>query len=195
VISINKTLLLAVLFLTSINVHAQSCTYKQAQTKMVEFNNMMQVKNREKIAMIEKTGDSTPELETKILAMVEESATIGILLSEEFDKNENIQYADKVNPEICSQYDAIMKKHAPSGYTIVKVAVEPKVASESCSTNKLWERFGAAIQKQQKIVSKITKAELPAYMKLQTEIGQYATTDLALACIKLTEFENKLNAE
>lgn len=156
---------------------------------------MMQVANREKIAMIDKTGDSTPELEAKLLAMVEESVPIGVLLSEEFDKNENIQYADAVNPEICKQYDAIMNKHAPAGYKIAKVEVEATSVDENCTTNKLWERFGVAIQKQQKIVDKITKAELPAYMKLQTEIGQYATTDLAQACVKLTEFENMLDAE
>ena len=162
---------------------------------MVEFNNMMQVKNRKKIALIDKTGDSSPELEAKLLAMVEESVPIGILLSEEFDKNENIQYEDSVNPEICKQYDAIMDKHAPIDYKIAKVEVEATSVDENCTTNKLWERFGVAIQKQQKIVDKITKAELPAYMKLQTEIGQYATTDLAQACVKLTEFENMLEAE
>ncbi len=190
----SKIIFLLTLFISTYS-QAQNCTYKQAQTKMVEFNNMMQVKNREKIAMIEKTGDSTPELEAKLIAMVEESVPIGILLSDEFDNNENIQYTDSVNPEICKQYDALMNKHAPSDYTIAKVEVEPSKASENCTTNKLWERFGKAIQKQQAIVDRITKAELPAYMKLQTEIGQYATTDLAKACIKLAEFEKKLDSE
>lgn len=190
-----KTSSVIILLTTSSIVLANECTYKQAQTKMVEFTNMMQVANREKIAMIDKTGDSTPELEAKLLAMVEESVPIGILLSEEYDKNESIQYTDAVNPEICKQYDAVMKKHAPTGYKIAKVEVEATKSSENCTTNKLWERFGKAIQEQQALADKITKAELPAYMKLQTEIGQYATTDIAQACVKLTEFENMLDAE
>ncbi len=187
---------IALLIITN-SAWSQTCTYKQAQNKLLEFNNMMQVFNREFIAQMQKTGDSTPALEKKRLAMAEESAAVGIMLSEEFDKNNNIQYGDAVNPEICTQYDALMKKFAPKGYKAVAADAQQKPASASCTTTTLWERYGKAIQKQQKLneQGKITKPEVTQYMEISTYVGQYATTDLAKACDYLKKFEDKLNAE
>ena len=187
---------IALFFATTIS-YAQACTYKQAQNKLLEFNNMMQVFNREFIAQMQKTGDSTPALEKKRLAMAEESAAVGIMMSDEFDKNNNIQYTDAVNPEICTKYDTLMKKFAPKDYKVVAADAQQKPVNASCTTTTLWERYGKAIQKQQKLndEGKITKPEVTEYMEISTYVGQYATTDLAKACEYLEKFENKLNAE
>lgn len=176
---------------------AASCTYKEAQTKMVKFNNMMQVYNRQFIAEMEKTGDSNPALEQKRTAMAEESAVVGLLLSEEYEKNPNIKYPDSVNPEICKQYDSLMNKYALESYQAAPVKVEPQAVSNSCTSTKLWERYGVAIQKQQALASegKITKDEVNSYMKLSTEIGEFSTTDLTKACDALAQFEQKLATE
>ncbi len=174
-----------------------SCTYKEAQTKQIEFNNMMQVYNRQFIAEMEKSGEPSPALEQKRLAMAEESAAVGILLSEEYDNNPNIQSSDPVNPEICTQSDALMAKYAPEGYQVAPVTVGAQTVSADCSSTTLWERYGIAIQQQAALVSdgKITNDEVPAYMKLSTEVGEYSTTDLAKACDSLSQFEQKLAAE
>jgi hypothetical protein len=187
---------IALLFTTFISF-AQICTYKQAQNKSIEFNNMMQVFNREFIALMKETGDSTPELEKKRLAMAEESATVGIMMSEEYDNNNNIQYADAVNPEICTQYDALMKKFAPIDYKTVPADAQQKDVDADCSTATLWQRYGKAIQKQQKLNNdgKITKSEVAQYMEISTYVGEFATTDLAKACEYLQKFEKKLDAE
>jgi hypothetical protein len=187
---------IVLLFVTTIS-YAQTCTYKQAQNKLLEFNNMMQVFNREFIAQMQKTGDSTPALDKKRLAMAEESAAVGIMMSEEFDKNNNIQYSDAVNPEICTKYDALIKKFALKNYKIVAANAQQKQVNTSCTTTTLWERYGKAIQKQQKLndEGKITKQEVTEYMEISTYVGQYATTDLAKACEYLKKFEDKLNAE
>ena len=176
---------------------AASCTYKAAQDKLVEFNNMMQVYNRQFIAAMENGGEPSPALEQKRIAMAEESAATGILLSEEYDKNPNIQYPDPVNPEICMQYDGLMAKYAPEGYKVAPVTTAAQTVSADCSSTTLWERYGVAIQKQAALVSegKITKDEVPAYMTLSTEVGELSTTDLAKACASLAQFENKLAAE
>lgn len=192
-----KIFFIATLLLISSLSYAQTCTYKQAQNKSLEFNNMMQVFNRQFIAQMQKTGDSTPALEKKRLAMAEESAAVGIMMSEEFDKNNNIQYADAVNPEICSKYDVLMKKFAPKDYKVVAADAKQKPINASCTTTTLWERYGKATQKQQKLneQGKITKPEVTQYMEISTYVGQYATTDLAKACEYLKKYEDKLNAE
>ncbi len=195
----NSTLVLALSLTSAISTPSvsASCTYKEAQTKLVEFNNMMQVYNRQFIAEMESSGDTSPALERKRTAMAEESAAVGILLSEEYDKNPDIQYAGNVNPEICTQYDALMAKYAPESYQIAPVEIEAQTVSDNCSSTILWERYGVAIQKQQALVSegKITNDEVSSYMKLSTEIGQYSTTDLTKACGALTQFEKKLGSE
>lgn len=191
------TFILALHLAISTPAISAPCTYKEAQTKLVEFNNMMQVYNRQFIAEMESKRDTSPALEQKRLAMAEESAVVGSWLSEEYDKNPNIKYADEVNPEICTQYDALMAKYAPEGYQVATATIEAQTASVDCSSTILWKRYGEAIQKQSALVSagKISNDEVPAYMKLSTEIGEYATTDLAKACSSLSNFEKKLAAE
>lgn len=187
-----------ILILISSNVgYAQTCTYGQGQNKMVKFNNMMQEYSREFISLMKATGDSKPELEKKRLAMAEESSKIGILLSEESEKNNNIQFSNPINPVICDSFDALMKKYAPKGYQSQVVTVKPTATSSTCNSTSLWKRYGAAIQKQKSLVSegKITKDEVNDYMTLGTYVGQYSTTDLNKACEYLEIFEDKLDAE
>ncbi len=191
-------LLLALSLASLISAPAMaSCTYKEAQDKLVEFNNMMQVYNRQFIAEMESGGEPSAALNQKRTVMAEESSAVGILLSEEYDKNPNIQYPDTVNPDICTQYDGLMAKYAPEGYKVAPVTVEAQTASADCSSTILWERYGMAIQKQAALVSegKITNDEVPVYMKLSTEVGEYSTTDLPKACDALRQFESKLASE
>ena len=90
-----------------------------------------------------------------------------------------------------------MKKFAPKDYKVVAANAQQKPVNSSCTTTTLWERYGKAIQKQQKLndEGKITKPEVTEYMEISTYVGQYATTDLAKACEYLEKFEDKLNAE
>ncbi len=177
--------------------HADTCTYDDGQKLMVEFTNLMQVYNREFIELMQKTGDSTPELENKRLAMAEESSKVGILMAQEYEKNHNLQSSDTIDPVICESYKKLLKKYASTKHESKPVSVQPKTLGGDCSTNTLWDRYGVAIQKQRELVTegKITKEEVTSYMEIATYVGQYATTDLAKACEYMKQFEDKLVAE
>lgn len=191
-----KITLTLALISSAISANA-TCTYKQAQDKMMQVNNMLQVYSRE-IIKHRQNGQSVPaELDTKQLAITEKSAAIGILMSEAFDKNPQIQFSDAVNEEICNGYEALLKEYAPENYQAKPIVREQQSQTSDCSTNKLWEDYGQAIQKQQQLIEsgKITKQEVDAYMLLATKIGEFATTDLPKACQALKQFKQKLAAE
>ncbi len=187
-------------FLTVVGLnvgYANTCTYNDGQKLMIEFNNLMQVYSRESIALMQQTGDSTSELENKRLAMVEESSKIGILMAQEYEKNNNIQSDTAIDPKICESYKKLLKKYASKDHESKPVSVQPQSVSSDCDTNSLWERYGVAIQKQRALVldGKITRDEINSYMTISTYVGQYATTDLAKACEYMKQFEDKLAAE
>lgn len=189
------TLAFILLFLSATS--NATCTYKQAQDKMMQVNNMLQVYSQ-KIIKLRQNGEQIPaELDAKQLAITEQSAATGILMSEAFEKNPQIRFSDAVDEEICNRYDSLLKKYTPENHQVKPIVREQQTQTGDCTTNKLWENYGKSIQKQRELVEagRITKQEADAYMLLSSQIGQLATTDLAKACEALKQFDAKLAAE
>ncbi|MEB8430792.1 hypothetical protein OO007_01050 [Cocleimonas sp. KMM 6892] len=199
-----KLLLITAVALSAISVPASACNYKQAQTKMMEVNNMMQIHNRKFAASIQKGQEPNPADERVRQGLATESAAAGILLSKESEKNPNIQYGTKVNPAICAKYDGIMKKYAPAGYKKAPInragmltTKGQKSNASGCNAKNIWDRYGVAIKKQSALSKqgRITKQENGAYMSLMTRFGQQSTTNVNQACVTLSQIEKKLSAE
>lgn len=199
-----KIVIITTIALSTLATPSYACNYKQAQTKMLEVVNMMQVHNRKFAAAIQKGQEPNPADESIRQSLAEESAAVGILLGKESDKNPNIQYETKVNPEICTKYDGIMKKYAPENYKNTPIndgalltSEGEKSSASGCNPKTIWERYGVAIKKQAALSkqNKITKQENGAYMLLMTSFGQQSTTNVNEACATLTQIEQKLAAE
>jgi len=174
-----------------------ACTYGEAQTKFIEFNNMLQVYNREMAGYIQRNEEIPVKLVDKLTAMAEESAEIGMQMEAVYENNNNIQSADTVDAEICSGFDALMAKHAPASYSKTPVLEQQVRKNPSCDSEKLWDRYGKAIQKQSELTTSgaITKQENGKYMELMTLLGQYSTTDISKACDAMDQIEKKLDSE
>ena len=186
-------LLLPALALHS-HVHA-GCTYDDAQTKGIEVVNMLQVYNREQLSYIQRGEEAPASLHKKILKIDEEKNAIGIKLGQMAEAGE-IDYEGEIDPEICLAYDRIMKKHAPASYQKAEVVHTYKedLRCNSSDTNKLWERYGIAIEKESELykTGKLSKQKGAKITELFTYFGQYSTTDPKKACQVMGEIEDKL---
>lgn len=168
-----------------------ACTYEQAQKKMIEVINLQQVYNREMIEHMNK-GQEYPGEERRG-AFAEEAAAVGVLLAEVSSHIED-DVTVEIDSRVCEQYDALQEKYASASHQNAPVTVAPQPSSADCTTEKLWGRYGVAMQEQVALsqAGKFSKNDDSEFMQMGTWIGQYSTTDLAQACDYMSQYEAKL---
>lgn len=184
----------AMIFLCSTGGMAE-CTYKQAQTKMIQFNNIIQETNQ-KVAEFYAAGKTVPlELTDKVEEMFEASVPLTRKLAavaESTSKTNQLQDSTQVDEQICRQYDELIKKYKPSFNESENAIGDLK--NTKCNSGDLWTRYSAAVQEVTGLFQqgRINEKVVSEFRVLDVQIGSYATTDLPKACRLLDEYEAKL---
>lgn len=168
-----------------------ACTIETAQIKMVEATNMMQVYNQRNIDFLEKKQSPPAQFNEKFEAFVGEFNALGVRFADDMETNTQLRLDDKVDQAICDRYDTLFETYAPADYQKDDVVLEQTTSDPDCNTNELWDRYGSLIQEQAKLTldGKLDDAEQVELMRLSTELGSYATTDIARACNLVDDFE------
>ena len=194
--TISRLLLIASTLLISINVHAE-CTLKTAQTKMIETTNMMQIYNRQRVTYMEESGAIPTVFEARFTKFDQRKNELLAQFGKETDANPNIGFDDPVDQSICDGFDKLFAENAPDGYVTKEVSLQPTSSAPDCTTQSLWNSYGELIQKQAQLTKagKFSEAELADMRRIGTQLGEASTTDIAKACVHLSEFESIINSK
>ncbi len=190
--SLRKTVSnLIVIMAALVSSDAIACTYQEGQQAMLQVNNLLAVYSRQMIDQVNENPNNIDD--SKRQAFAEKSNAVGLKLAAASNDGQ-IQFEDKVDASICQEYAALLDEYALNGQAPAKTNAKPAATSKDCSTNQLWQRYGAATTKltDPKNVNKYSQEENAELMKLGTLIGQYSTTDLAKACELMGQYEAKL---
>lgn len=174
--------------------HAE-CTYKDAQQKLMESNNILHEYKKEQMDLIKNDQPIPAELNRKLDTINEALAANGIALSEIGDPTK-ITYETKVPNAICAEYDRIITTYTPSGYVKKEIVhnTSNRFHCEGIKDTELWERYGNIIQKQPALLQagKITDKQALEITQLMSEFGANMTTDFPAACAYFLEAESKI---
>lgn len=180
--------------LVTCNAHA-SCNYKDAQEKLMQSNNMLQIYSREQMAFIAKGEEPPEELTNKINTIGKLIADNGIALSKIGDPLK-ITYETKVPESICNEYDKIIATHAPKDHEKTEIAhsADTPFHCKDVSDGDLWMRYGEIIKIQPALIQegKITKSQAAEISMMMSDFGTKMTTDFPAACTVLIQVEEKI---
>lgn len=170
---------------------AESCSYEQAQNKMMQFSNIMQAVNLEVVKRQAKGDVFAGGLHEKVAKMGEESSPLNEKMGA-IPNPESIKLSTQVDPTICMGYDRLIQRHGKAS-TQAKVVQLQK--NPTCDQTSLWTRYGKVTQAVTKAFQeqKITRAEVDNFRVLDVQIGQYSTTDLNKACEVLKDYESRIS--
>ncbi len=173
-----------------------ACTLKNAQTLMIEGNNMIQVYTRKNIEYIENKQTPPTSFQKKYETIVTEHSELGVKMAQATERNPDIKHEDTIDQSICDGYAAFLASYTPEGYKADPVKMETTTPDPGCNTDDLWAKYGVLIQKQSALAQagKINDAAQTDMMRLSTEIGEAATTDLKKACALMNKLEAMVNA-
>ena len=109
-----KINLISSIILSIVSNYSYACTYQEVQDKMLYFENLIQTYNELSQTPAKTSAKSNmdkQQLALRIIAMEEASAKVAILLSEEFTTLTNIKSDSPITPEVCQQYDTLIKRY------------------------------------------------------------------------------------
>lgn len=188
---------LSILILTASCTGYADCTYKEAQQKLMESNNILNEYKKKQLALIQNDSPIPDELNKTIDSIVEATANNGIALSEIGDPLK-ITYETKVPSAICAEYDRIIATYTPKDYKKEEIilSADNQFNCKGIKDTELWQRYGELIKKQPALLQsgKMTNAQATEISLIMAEFGSKMTTDFPAACALLVDAENKVNS-